>query len=784
MANLAVRDLLGAQDWSRLFFTTYALSVSFFEAVVLDAIVRQQVESTLILADEAGVRSAINEFGAQSIGRAYDLEPVVVSGGCFHPKLAAFVSRDDAHLLVGSGNLTFGGWGSNLECADHLHPSFASNTFLDAADFLRKLGTSSRIRHAAADGCFELADQLSQHAIPAHIPNPSIRLLHNLEQSFVKQLADLAADFGGAERLTIVSPFFDQGGVNACCRALRLSYASIHSHPAGFVSGSAGTNWPSGESLTMARPVEVSHIGSDPRRLHCKLFEVVCKRGRLILSGSSNATVPGLDAQRNVELCVLRIHAQPSVHWAMIPSHPPALTTVIEEQIESCDPKFAILRATLYGGVLSGHILNSFPEGPADILSRSALQWSALGNTTVGPDGSFSLELKNSWSLGSSGQVLLRVENSSGMAAQGFAALPEFRELTRRLGRSAHHFFSFLLGRETAADLAEILEYIRTHPEFLPEPPARNSGGDKDSKENDAFVDVATVFGAKTIPSTGGHDSFHSASERRFLEAVLAAFSEHRSPIDTGSGHRNSGRESDQEDESEQESPEQAAGERATATAALDRLLERLIDVPEAKRQTQRAMDITQYVCERLKLERYQVLGYVERLVRAFVPPITVIDDQCVYSGLSLLLASHLLGNSELRARSLRRLILRLGLDFGPAPQLSPTLDGFQKLLSTSVNLQSLWEEAATCSIIQEEMRLFWDISGPLDGDAFPLLSQTEDWEVLSQGRSSRRVFRQRRYSEHCPHCFIKLSSLQASRLRGSGIGKCDAGKLILCEEY
>jgi hypothetical protein len=69
MANFAARDLLSAHNWSRLFFTTYALSVSFFEAVVLDAIVRQQVDSALILADEAGIRSAMDEFGAQ--GRSF-----------------------------------------------------------------------------------------------------------------------------------------------------------------------------------------------------------------------------------------------------------------------------------------------------------------------------------------------------------------------------------------------------------------------------------------------------------------------------------------------------------------------------------------------------------------------------------------------------------------------------------------------------------------------------------------------------------------------------------------
>jgi hypothetical protein len=64
MSTFSARELITADRWSRLFFTTYALSLSFFEAVVLDAIVRGQIDSSLILADVAGVRSAMNELGA------------------------------------------------------------------------------------------------------------------------------------------------------------------------------------------------------------------------------------------------------------------------------------------------------------------------------------------------------------------------------------------------------------------------------------------------------------------------------------------------------------------------------------------------------------------------------------------------------------------------------------------------------------------------------------------------------------------------------------------------
>jgi hypothetical protein len=55
------------------------------------------------------------------VGREYELIPVHNNQGVFHPKVSAFVGTDNAHVLIGSGNLTFGGWGGNLEVAEHFH---------------------------------------------------------------------------------------------------------------------------------------------------------------------------------------------------------------------------------------------------------------------------------------------------------------------------------------------------------------------------------------------------------------------------------------------------------------------------------------------------------------------------------------------------------------------------------------------------------------------------------------------------------------------------------------
>ena len=44
-------ELVSAHPWEKAVFTTYALSLSFFEAVILDALVRGGGKSAQILAD-------------------------------------------------------------------------------------------------------------------------------------------------------------------------------------------------------------------------------------------------------------------------------------------------------------------------------------------------------------------------------------------------------------------------------------------------------------------------------------------------------------------------------------------------------------------------------------------------------------------------------------------------------------------------------------------------------------------------------------------------------------
>jgi hypothetical protein len=239
---LAPLDLVSAHPWHRATFTTYALSLSFFEAVLLDALVRGGAREALILADVEGVRLALGEHGARRVGKDYDVEPFAVRAGVFHPKISVLTAKDECHLLVGSGNLTFGGWGGNFEVIEHLHPSFAADAIEDAAGFFDYLTLANHVRHGAIDRCIAVADDL-RASIRGRSRNGGIRLFHSLDSAISQKLVQVAEDLGGAVRLVAAAPFWDGGSaIDELCAALGVPEVFVHAHAGGSIEGTAGSN--------------------------------------------------------------------------------------------------------------------------------------------------------------------------------------------------------------------------------------------------------------------------------------------------------------------------------------------------------------------------------------------------------------------------------------------------------------------------------------------------------------------------------------------------------------
>src|SRR5580698_5619937 len=387
--SLAPLDLVSAYPWRRAVFTTYSLSLSFFEAVILDALVRGGGREALILADVQGIRASLSEQGAHRVGKDYEVEPVSVTGGVFHPKLSVLSAGEECHVLVGSGNLTFGGWGGNCEVLEHLHPSFAADAIEDTATLFDLMPVTQRIRYGAADQCAVIAVELRK-SIQGKSRSGNIRLFHSLDMSITDQVSQTVADLGGAVRIVAAAPFWDDGrAIDRLCKAIGVDHIFVHAHPHDCVEGFAGSNWPTG-CRNKVHAIQLELIDAQkPRRLHAKVFEILCKRGRVVFSGSANGTAAALDRDRNVEACVIRIQREPTVGWKFRATDPPELQTALDDQSDNDEQALGVLRAVLEADEVAGEVLVPKMSGPASVFHVTPVGLELLGQTNLSTDGAF-----------------------------------------------------------------------------------------------------------------------------------------------------------------------------------------------------------------------------------------------------------------------------------------------------------------------------------------------------------------------------------------------------------
>lgn len=112
-------EIITEGQWDHAFFTTYALSLSFYETQLHKlGLARNGCRDIRILADVDGYQMSLSERQSHRVGNEYRLIPASLPKGVFHPKLTWLVGKEFDLILVGSGNLTFGGFGKNLECLD------------------------------------------------------------------------------------------------------------------------------------------------------------------------------------------------------------------------------------------------------------------------------------------------------------------------------------------------------------------------------------------------------------------------------------------------------------------------------------------------------------------------------------------------------------------------------------------------------------------------------------------------------------------------------------------
>ena len=788
--NLAPLELLRAAKWERATFTTYALSLSFFEAVILDALIRSGSSEALILADVEGVRGCLGELGARRVGKDYDVEPIAVSSGVFHPKVTVLASGPECHVLIGSGNLTFSGWGGSLEMVEHLHPSFAATAIADLAGFFESLSSSSRTRHRSTAACQVVADQL-RNAVDGKPQSPELRVLHSLGRSIREQLVPLAEELGGATQLLAAAPYWDDGSALVdLCASLKIDRVLVHVHEHGTVASPGTRSWPTSRRLK-AQPVRIEYFGdAGGRRLHAKALEIVCRKGRIVVSGSANCSEAALGSNHNVEVCVARMQRKHGRSWAVVPSVAPR-APVTTTPPESDASRMGVLRATLEADELTGDILTPAITGDVTVFYLGSAGPEMLGTAVVDSSGAFRIPVpqleEQSWR---GGRLVVRVTDRNSRSAEGFVSLAGFGDIMRRAGIMGRRLLAVIVGTETPSDVAAIMEWFYQNPERLTGRLATMPHGEPASADTDfdAMVAVSTL-GSVGVQGTSLHSATNSSDNRwtRFMSVVLAAFREPRGPL---AGAETKQDEDEAEDLGDEGATENADEKRdpdcARALENFERLLAILASTDSPLRNLLVALDLTPFIFNRLRPPPTDATRLLRQLcdatARPDIPPER--HPGVIAANMALAAASA----SPHSYRLARERLLGLGADLsGPAPS-PPERQDYVSVLPQTAQWLDVWIGLQDARTYTEQVSAYVHaLRTGVPSHDYPDLAEAapREWPILAKAigaPSSPGILFAENASTTCPRCDLALPPMEAQKLETIGIASATSccGRIVI----
>jgi hypothetical protein len=315
-------EILASKRWDAALFTTYSFSISFFESVVLRALQRSGCRDIWVLADVEGYAASLMERRAARVGRDYRLIPVRAPNGVFHPKCTYLASQHGDVLLVGSGNLTFGGYGRNVEVLDALVPETHPEAFSDFAAFLEALGTRPdlSIPETAWVSSFASAARRAGTLELDGAGTLRSRVLHSVEKPIVEQIAEFLASLGEVEAITVLSPFHDPNGAAVLELARRTGCPQINIALPPDLKLLSTFPFPFGQRWNIPIQAVRPCVEDAMRRpLHAKWIDIKTATGLIRITGSINATTAALCSTRNVEVGVMRQLGAADDLWEPVP---------------------------------------------------------------------------------------------------------------------------------------------------------------------------------------------------------------------------------------------------------------------------------------------------------------------------------------------------------------------------------------------------------------------------------------------------------------------------------
>jgi len=265
-------------------FLTYSFDPLFFERIPLTDLDKGGSRRILVVADGSHVREAMQHCLGQLVhlGRRYVLAETVLPN-TFHPKLIVRLSSKGGRIWLGSGNLTYGGWGGNSEVASAW--SVGPNE-PDRGAWLRQLLDSAAAATRSASFSAELEKAYDLARWLGDIPEESTAtplLFATPDRPLGPQLAERWRGRRFEEvRLCTGSTDSDGAFLSWAHRTFGVKRAIICLNPA----------FASFESNRLAKlPVEVRIIKSkDDSRMHAKFYWFAGGDGDAALMGSANCS--------------------------------------------------------------------------------------------------------------------------------------------------------------------------------------------------------------------------------------------------------------------------------------------------------------------------------------------------------------------------------------------------------------------------------------------------------------------------------------------------------------
>lgn len=467
-ANDQVRplDIVTTHPWRHALFTTYALSLSFYETQLHKlGLARNGCRDIRIVADADGYQLSLSERQSHRVGNEYRLTPAALPDGVFHPKITWLAGKEIDLVLLGSGNLTFGGFGKNVECLDLIRSDRDPAFFAEIGDMLGAWAARENLQFAEQDWLAfwnDRAIQISTGAAPTEAPP---RLLHSTAESIGQQLLEHVIERGEVVEVRSLSPFYDPDGDGI------LTFAESIGAPKlciGLLPGREDHSaFPFHRNRQTSIDIRASRFSApeDKRTLHAKVLELVISDGSsLVLTGSVNATRKSLLTSDNIETATLRWlpdSRKSPFHWKT--AKLPASFRSSEFRKAGLGSRVLVSGRLTGEGILKGTLISSHSsEGSWDAtLQRIDGTLTTLG-IQVDSSGQFASPIHKLELFQHAAGLQLQVSHQDGRTGRGWVSV-EGLLLAARRGFLSPATLMKLLGPDAdEGDEADLLRYLAT----------------------------------------------------------------------------------------------------------------------------------------------------------------------------------------------------------------------------------------------------------------------------------------------------------------------------------